>query len=79
MSDLNNLEIANHLSEFLKKKGLDRVIRKKTEKGRTRTTIERLDDPGRVDELAAMLRGDDAAENTRAEAQAMLAEGRGRR
>lgn len=55
------------------------VIRKQVERGRTRTTITRLDEPERVDELAAMLRGDSAAEGTRNEALAMLAEARGRR
>jgi DNA repair protein RecN (Recombination protein N) len=52
------------------------VIRKRTDKGRTRTTITPLADSERVDELAAMLRGDSAAESTRQEAQAMLAEAR---
>jgi DNA repair protein RecN (Recombination protein N) len=52
------------------------VIRKESARGRTRTTIEPLDEPRRVDELAAMLRGDSAAEGTRQEAQAMLAEAR---
>ena len=50
------------------------VIRKRTERGRTRTTITPLDEPDRVDELAAMLRGDSAAEGTRQEAMAMLQE-----
>ncbi len=50
------------------------VIRKQTERGRTRTTIRPLADGERVEELAAMLRGDSAAESTRQEAQAMLAE-----
>ena len=50
------------------------VIRKSVAKGRTRTTITRLTESERVAELAAMLRGDSAAESTKAEAQAMLAE-----
>lgn len=50
------------------------VIRKRVEGGRTRTTITPLDDTDRVDELAAMLRGDSAAEGTRREALAMLQE-----
>jgi DNA repair protein RecN (Recombination protein N) len=50
------------------------VIRKHVERGRTRTTITPLDDTDRVDELAAMLRGDSAAEGTRQEALAMLQE-----
>lgn len=50
------------------------VIRKSVAKGRTRTTITRLTESERVAELAAMLRGDSAAESTKAEAQAMLTE-----
>jgi DNA repair protein RecN (Recombination protein N) len=50
------------------------VIRKQVERGRTRTTITPLDDNDRVEELAAMLRGDSAAEGTRQEALAMLLE-----
>ncbi|MDB5353023.1 MAG: recN [Planctomycetota bacterium] len=50
------------------------VIRKQVARGRTRTTISQLTEPDRVIELAAMLRGDSAAESTRAEALAMLAE-----
>lgn len=48
------------------------VIRKRTEQGRTRTTIERLDHDDRVEELAQMLRGDAVADGTRQEARAML-------
>jgi DNA repair protein RecN (Recombination protein N) len=50
------------------------VIRKHVERGRSRTTIAPLDETERVDELAAMLRGDSAAESTRQEALAMLEE-----
>jgi DNA repair protein RecN (Recombination protein N) len=50
------------------------VIRKQTERGRTRTTIAPLGESERVAELAAMLRGDSAAEGTRLEALAMLRE-----
>jgi DNA repair protein RecN (Recombination protein N) len=52
------------------------VIAKRVERGRTRTTITPLDEEARVDELAAMLRGDSAAEGTRQEALAMLLEAR---
>jgi DNA repair protein RecN (Recombination protein N) len=55
------------------------VIRKQTTKGRTCTTISPLDEPDRVDELAAMLRGDSAAEGTRQEARAMLVEAQSER
>ncbi len=53
------------------------VIRKHTERGRTRTTITPLAENDRVEELAAMLRGDSAAETTRQEAMAMLVEAQG--
>ena len=52
------------------------IIRKETDRGRTRTTINPLDELGRVDEIAAMLRGDSATEGTRQEAVLMLAEAR---
>jgi DNA repair protein RecN (Recombination protein N) len=55
------------------------VIRKQVERGRSRTTISPLDQDERVAELAAMIRGDSAAEGTRQEAIAMLAEAQGRR
>ena len=54
--------------------GSGRVIRKQVDRGRTRTTITPLGETDRVDELAAMLRGDSAAEGTRQEAMAMLLE-----
>jgi DNA repair protein RecN (Recombination protein N) len=50
------------------------VIRKQVARGRSRTLITPLSDSERVDELAAMLRGDSAAEGTRHEARAMLRE-----
>ena len=52
------------------------IIRKATDRGRTRTTITPLDESGRVAEIAAMLRGDSASDGTRQEAVLMLAEGR---
>jgi DNA repair protein RecN (Recombination protein N) len=52
------------------------IIRKQTDRGRTRTTITPLADNERVDEIAAMLRGDSAAEGTRQEALSMLMEAR---
>jgi DNA repair protein RecN (Recombination protein N) len=53
------------------------IIRKKTDRGRTKTTITPLDHDQRIDEIAAMLRGDSAAEGTRQEAISMLMEARG--
>ena len=52
------------------------IIRKATDRGRTRTTITPLDESGRVAEIAAMLRGDSASDGTRQEAVLMLAEAR---
>jgi DNA repair protein RecN (Recombination protein N) len=54
------------------------VIRKRTEHGRTRTTIVPLGETERVEELAVMLRGDSVADGTRQEARAMLVEARKR-
>ena len=54
------------------------VIRKRTERGRSRTSITPLGEAERIDELAAMLRGDSAAEGTRQEAMAMLLEAQSR-
>ena len=50
------------------------IIRKRTERGQTRTTIAPLADDERIEEIAAMLRGDSAAEGTRQEALSMLLE-----
>jgi DNA repair protein RecN (Recombination protein N) len=52
------------------------AVRKQVERGRSRTTITLLDDEHRIEELAAMLRGESAAEGTRQEAVAMLREAR---
>lgn len=68
-----------HLPQLASHAAHQWVVRKEVEKGRTRTTIEALDEAERVDELAVMLRGESAAEGTRQEAQAMLSEARGRR
>jgi DNA repair protein RecN (Recombination protein N) len=55
------------------------VVRKHVTRGRTHTAIIPLDEEDRVEELAAMLRGDSAAEGTRQEALAMLVEARSAR
>jgi DNA repair protein RecN (Recombination protein N) len=52
------------------------IIRKTTERGRTKTSIAVLSAIEREAELAAMLRGDSATESTRKEAQDMLLEAR---
>ena len=52
------------------------VVRSASKRGRSRTTIALLDDKARIAELAAMLRGESAAEGTRKEAMAMLREAR---
>ncbi len=63
-----------HLPQMASYASKQWVIRKQTDRGRTRTTIARLEETERVVELAAMLRGDSAAEGTRLEAMAMLRE-----
>jgi DNA repair protein RecN (Recombination protein N) len=52
------------------------TIRKLRRGKRTVTTIEKLEDPDRLDELATMLRGEARGETTRKEAAAMLAAAR---
>jgi DNA repair protein RecN (Recombination protein N) len=66
-----------HLPQMASHAAHQWIIRKQTDRGRTRTTIAPLDDEQRVDEIAAMLRGDSAAEGTRKEALSMLLEARG--
>jgi DNA repair protein RecN (Recombination protein N) len=51
-------------------------IQKTVDNGRTRTTVHRLDGPGRVEELARMLGGSGVTDAIRASAEEMLA-GRG--
>lgn len=68
-----------HLPQMASYAARQWVIRKHVEQGRTRTTVTPLDDRARVAELAAMLRGDSAAESTRKEARAMLQEARAAR
>jgi DNA repair protein RecN (Recombination protein N) len=64
-----------HLPQMASYAARQWVIRKHVDRGRTRTTITPLDDDdSRVAELAAMIRGDSAAEGTRQEALAMLEE-----
>jgi DNA repair protein RecN (Recombination protein N) len=55
------------------------AIRKQVDRGRSRTTITPLAHAERIDELAAMLRGDSAAKGTRQEAIAMLKEAKATR
>jgi len=49
-------------------------IEKKVERGRTRTTVLRLDETRRVDELARMLGGEAISDGLRASAREMLVE-----
>ncbi|WP_337174846.1 DNA repair protein RecN [Paludisphaera sp.] len=65
-----------HLPQMASYASKQWVIRKRVERGRTRTTIAPLAESERVAELAAMLRGDSAAESTRREAREMLREAR---
>jgi DNA repair protein RecN (Recombination protein N) len=48
------------------------AIEKRVEGGRTRTTVRRLDDAGRVEELARMLGGERVTDGIRASAREML-------
>ncbi|MBX6314250.1 MAG: DNA repair protein RecN [Isosphaeraceae bacterium] len=68
-----------HLPQMASFAGHQWVIRKQIERGRTRTTIEPLEEDDRIEEIAAMIRGDSAAEGTRQEALAMLVEARAAR
>jgi DNA repair protein RecN (Recombination protein N) len=47
-------------------------IEKRVERGRTKTTVKRLDDDGRVDELARMLGGEAITDGLRRSAREML-------
>lgn len=79
LSQHHQIVCVTHLPQMASHASRQWVIRKRTEKGRTRTTIEPLSDADRVEELAAMIRGESAAEGTRQEAQAMLDEARATR
>jgi DNA repair protein RecN (Recombination protein N) len=48
------------------------AIEKRVERGRTRTSVTRLDAPGRVEELSRMLGGATVTEGLRASAREML-------
>jgi DNA repair protein RecN (Recombination protein N) len=77
LSKHHQVVCVTHLPQMASYASHQWVIRKQSERGRTSTTITPLAEPERIDELAAMLRGDSAAEGTRLEAVAMLAEARG--
>lgn len=77
LSKHHQVVCVTHLPQMASYASHQWVIRKQSERGRTVTTITPLAELERVDELAAMLRGDSAAEGTRREALAMLAEARG--
>ncbi|WZO99062.1 DNA repair protein RecN [Isosphaeraceae bacterium EP7] len=76
LSHHHQIICVTHLPQMASFAGHQWAIRKVVEKGRTRTTIEPLDETERVEELAQMLRGESAAEGTRQEARAMLVEAR---
>lgn len=76
LSGHHQIICVTHLPQMASYAAHQWVIRKATERGRTRTMIERLTESERVVELATMLRGDSAAASTRKEAQAMLLEAR---
>ncbi len=52
------------------------AIEKRVERGRTLTTVRRLDEAGRVEELARMLGGERVSDGIRASAREMLGERR---
>ncbi len=79
LSSHHQVICVTHLPQMASHAAHQWVIRKTTERGRTRTRIERLTETDRVAELAAMLRGDSAAASTRKEARAMLLEARAAR
>jgi len=74
LADHHQIICVTHLPQMASFASRQWVIRKQVDRGRTTTTIRPLDNNDRVDELAAMLRGDSAAEGTRQEALSMLQE-----
>jgi DNA repair protein RecN (Recombination protein N) len=63
-----------HLPQIAAYADVQFQIEKTVERGRTRTTVQRLDAPGRVDELARMLGGEAVTDAVRRTAREMLAE-----
>jgi len=61
-----------HLPQIAASADTHYAIEKRVERGRTRTTVRRLDEPGRVDELARMLGGEAISDGLRASAREML-------
>lgn len=79
LADHHQVICVTHLPQMASYARAQWAVRKHVERGRTRTTITPLGEADRVAELAAMLRGDSAAEGTRREALAMLHEARSAR
>ena len=65
-----------HLPQIAASADTHFAIEKRVERGRTRTTVRRLDDAGRVEELARMLGGERVSDGIRASAREMLVERR---
>jgi DNA repair protein RecN (Recombination protein N) len=63
-----------HLPQIAAYADVQFQIEKAVERGRTRTTVRRLDAAGRVDELARMLGGEAVTDGVRQTAREMLAE-----
>ena len=61
-----------HLPQIAASADTHYAIEKRVERGRTRTTVRRLDEPGRVNELARMLGGEAISDGLRASAREML-------
>jgi len=65
-----------HLPQIAASADTHFAIEKRVERGRTRTTVRRLDEAGRVEELARMLGGERVSDGIRASAREMLVERR---
>jgi DNA repair protein RecN (Recombination protein N) len=61
-----------HLPQIAASADTHYAIEKRVERGRTRTTVRRLDEPARVDEVARMLGGEAISDGLRASAREML-------
>jgi DNA repair protein RecN (Recombination protein N) len=65
-----------HLPQIAASADTHFAIEKRVERGRTRTTVRRLDEAGRIEELARMLGGERVSDGIRASAREMLVERR---
>jgi len=68
----NQVICITHLAQIAKFGDQHFRITKSVDQGRTATRIDRLDDPGRVEETARMIGGEAITETTRAHARELL-------